>query len=61
MMGQLDNDKKMLRVDALDSARGWAILGVIAIHTSQAAHLESALLLCFPASTESLILARHLL
>lgn len=44
MMGQLDNDKQMLRVDALDSARGWAILGVIAIHISQAAHLDSGLL-----------------
>lgn len=32
------------RVEALDSARGWAILGVIAIHVSQLAALPAGLL-----------------
>lgn len=32
------------RIEALDSARGWAILGVIAIHVSQAAQLNAGFL-----------------
>jgi len=32
------------RIEALDSARGWAILGVIAIHVSQAAQLNTGFL-----------------
>jgi peptidoglycan/LPS O-acetylase OafA/YrhL len=36
--------KQPSRVEALDSARGWAILGVIAIHVSQAAPLPDGIL-----------------
>ncbi|MDO8343869.1 MAG: acyltransferase [Cellvibrio sp.] len=36
--------KQPSRVEALDSARGWAILGVIAIHVSQAAPLPAGIL-----------------
>lgn len=40
----LYGDEPLRRVEALDSARGLAILGVIAIHISQAVHLETGLL-----------------
>ena len=44
-MGSVDERfKQPLRVEALDSARGWAILGVIAIHVSQAAPLPQGIL-----------------
>ena len=36
--------KQPSRVEALDSARGWAILGVMAIHVSQAAPLPPGIL-----------------
>lgn len=36
--------KQSSRVEALDSARGWAILGVVAIHVSQVAPLPSGIL-----------------
>lgn len=44
MMDTEKGRERLQRVDALDSARGWAILGVIAIHISQAAQLQTGLL-----------------
>lgn len=44
-MNSSDEGKSLpSRVEALDSARGWAILGVIAIHVSQAAPLSHGIL-----------------
>lgn len=39
-----EENRQPARVEALDSARGWAILGVIAIHVSQLAPLPMGLL-----------------
>lgn len=36
--------RQLSRIEALDSARGWAILGVIAMHVSQAAPLPAGIL-----------------
>lgn len=43
-MKVLTENDQLARVEALDSARGWAILGVIAIHISQAAQLQTGIL-----------------
>lgn len=44
MSSAVEGFKQPARVEALDSARGWAILGVIAIHVSQAAPLPPGFL-----------------
>ncbi len=44
MSSAVEGYKQPSRVEALDSARGWAILGVIAIHVSQAAPLPLGIL-----------------
>lgn len=40
----VQNNKQPLRVEALDSLRGWAILAVIAIHVAQSAPLPAGFL-----------------
>lgn len=44
MNSSAEGNSQPSRVEALDSARGWAILGVIAIHVSQAAPLSQGIL-----------------
>lgn len=44
MSSAVEGYKQPSRVEALDSARGWAILGVIAIHVSQVAPLPVGIL-----------------
>ena len=44
MNSAVERSNQPSRVEALDSARGWAILGVMAIHVSQAAPLPPGIL-----------------